>query len=80
MNGVINTLASSPGGIPGGLFIGVVRGSGNNVRTVPLIASFTLSVQSFYTSVHFTQGLSDDDTCPLLSGLRPMCRPGLQPC
>jgi hypothetical protein len=28
---VINALGSLPGGIPRGLFIGVVRGSGNNV-------------------------------------------------
>jgi hypothetical protein len=31
MNGVINALASPPRGIPRGLFIGAVWGSGNNV-------------------------------------------------
>jgi hypothetical protein len=31
---------------PGGLFIGVVRGSGNNVRTPPLTTSFMQRVQS----------------------------------
>jgi hypothetical protein len=45
---VINALDSSPrgGGSPGGLFIGAVRGSGNNVQTTPLITLFTQSVQS----------------------------------
>jgi hypothetical protein len=46
MNGVINALASPPRGIPRGLFVGVVRGSGNNVRTTPLTTPFSLSVQS----------------------------------
>jgi hypothetical protein len=32
LGAVINTLDSSPWGIPRGLFIGVVRGSGTNVR------------------------------------------------
>jgi hypothetical protein len=32
---VINALDSSSGGIPGVLFIVVVRGSGNNVQTPP---------------------------------------------
>jgi hypothetical protein len=32
---VINVLSSPPMGIPMGLFIGVVRGSGNNVLTTP---------------------------------------------
>jgi hypothetical protein len=39
----------------------------------PLAAPFTLNIQSqgryshFYTFVYFTQGLSDSNTCPLLS-------------
>jgi hypothetical protein len=46
MNDVINTLSSSLGESPRGLFIGEVRGSGNNVQTAPLTAPFTLSVKS----------------------------------
>jgi hypothetical protein len=42
---VINILDSSPWGNPqGGLFIGVVRESSNNVRTTPLTTLFTQSV------------------------------------
>jgi hypothetical protein len=40
---VINVLDSSHGGISRGLYIGTVRGSGNNVRTALLITPFTLS-------------------------------------
>jgi hypothetical protein len=36
----------SLGESPGGLFIGIVRGSGNNVRMAHLTALFTLSTQS----------------------------------
>jgi hypothetical protein len=43
---VINALDSSPGGIPGGLFIGAARGSGNDVQTSPITTPFTQSVQS----------------------------------
>jgi hypothetical protein len=39
----VNALDSSPGGIPRGLFIGVVRGSGNIVRMAPLTTPFTQS-------------------------------------
>jgi hypothetical protein len=45
INSVINALASPLRESPGGLYIGVVRGSGNNVRTTPLSALFTLSMQ-----------------------------------
>jgi hypothetical protein len=46
MNGVINALTSPPGRIPWGPIYRAVRGSGNNVRMVPLTALFTLSTQS----------------------------------
>jgi hypothetical protein len=39
---------------PGGLFIWVVRGFGNNVRTTPLTTPFPLSVQSHEHYSHFT--------------------------
>jgi hypothetical protein len=42
--GAINALDFSPGGILWGLFIGV-RGSGNNIRTIPLTVLFTISAQ-----------------------------------
>jgi hypothetical protein len=38
---------------PGGLFIGAVRGSCNNVRTDPLTASFTQRTQSYRHYNHF---------------------------
>jgi hypothetical protein len=50
----VNALDSSPGESPGGLFIGVVRGSSNNVWTAPVTASFTLSAQSQGYYSHFT--------------------------
>jgi hypothetical protein len=37
-------LIPPPGESLGGLFIGVVRGFGNNVQTAPLTTPFTLSV------------------------------------
>jgi hypothetical protein len=39
---------------PGGLFIGVVRGSGNNDQTVPLTTPFILCIQSWGHFSHFT--------------------------
>jgi hypothetical protein len=51
---VINALGSPPRESQGGLFIGVVRGSGINVRTAPLTALFTLSVQTSGYYSHFT--------------------------
>jgi hypothetical protein len=39
---------------PRGLFIGVVRGSGNNIRRAPITALFTLSAQSQRYYSHFT--------------------------
>jgi hypothetical protein len=42
------------GGSSEGLFIGTVRGSGNNVRAVPLTVPFTLSAQSQRYYSHFT--------------------------
>jgi hypothetical protein len=45
-NEVINAIVSPPGGIlvPRGPIYRVVRRSGNNVRTAPLAALFTLSI------------------------------------
>jgi hypothetical protein len=42
---VINVLSSSLGS-SGGLFIEVVKESGNNIRTTPITVPFTLSAQS----------------------------------
>jgi hypothetical protein len=58
----------------GGLFIGVVRGSGNNVQMAPpnhpihTKRTVMSALQSFYTFIYFTCGLSDGDVCPLLGG------------
>jgi hypothetical protein len=46
-------LVPFPEGIPRGLFIGAVRGVGNNVRTAPLTTPFTLSTQSQGYYRHF---------------------------
>jgi hypothetical protein len=54
MNEAINVLASSAGESLGDLFIGVVRGSGNNVWTPPLTSLFILSVQSHRHYSYFT--------------------------
>jgi hypothetical protein len=54
-NEIINVLTSLPRGIPRGLFIGVVRGLvPMSERPPPLIALFTLSVQSHGHYSHFT--------------------------
>jgi hypothetical protein len=47
-------LIYSLGESTGGLFIGVVRGSGNNVQMTLLTTPFTLSVQSQGYHSHFT--------------------------
>jgi hypothetical protein len=85
-NEIINVLTSLPRGIPRGLFIGVVRGLVPMSECPPLNCSvytectITWALQSFYTFIYFTRGLSDDDMCPLPLGLRPACRPGLRLC
>jgi hypothetical protein len=65
-----------PRGDPqGGLFIGAVRMVGNNVRTVPLTARVTLSVQPkghyrhFTSRKHFMLDLSGHDRRPPLQRL-----------
>jgi hypothetical protein len=62
---------------PGGLFIGAVKGSDNNVQTPPLTTPFMLNAQlcghysHFILSFTYTR-LSDCDTCPLLDGPSPV--------
>jgi hypothetical protein len=48
MNEVINALAPPLGESPGGLFIGAIRGTDNNVRTTPLTAPFRLDRTSIF--------------------------------
>jgi hypothetical protein len=85
MNDVINTLSSSLGESPGGLFIGEVRGSGNNVQTAPPNCPIYIEckvmrvLQPFYTFNYFTQNLSDGNACPFLLGLRLTCHSDLWP-
>jgi hypothetical protein len=40
----------------------------------PILIEHTVmrALQSFYILIHFTQGLSDGDTCPLLGGPMPV--------
>jgi hypothetical protein len=69
---VINAMYSSPRGIHRGLFIGVVKGSGNNVRPPPNYLIYIgymaiRALQLFYTINYFTQDLSNSDTCSLVS-------------
>jgi hypothetical protein len=65
------------GDYPTGLFIGAIRGVGNNVRTAPLAALVTLSVQPqghyrhFTICKYFMLDLLDHDTHPPLQCLRP---------
>jgi hypothetical protein len=54
MSRAINVLDFSSEESPGGLFIGAVRGSGNNVHMTPITIPFTLSVQSQGYHNHFT--------------------------
>jgi hypothetical protein len=71
-------------GIPGGLFIGVVRGFHNNVRTPPTHPVHTEcttmgSLQSFHTFSSFTRSLSRGNTCPFQPGFHLLCRAELRP-
>jgi hypothetical protein len=81
-----NKYTGSPlGESPVGLFIGVIRGSGNIVRTAPLnhlvYTECTVigALQSFHTFDYFTKSQLHGDTCPLRLGLHPSCFPGLWP-
>jgi hypothetical protein len=68
---IINALYSSSGGIPGGLFIGVVRGGpvimSERPPNCPVYMGYIvmLASQSFHTCNCFIQDLLHDDTCPV---------------
>jgi hypothetical protein len=64
----VSVLWSPPRESPRSLFMGVVRGACNNVRTVPLTTSFTLSKRSqgyysYFTSLTTLHGTYQIVTC-----------------